>query len=84
MPKNAKKLNSQKLVYVLPHKMRKSKNTRLDFGYMLRLDPRNLLKPKKMKKKDSKLVEMAKNRKRKQTHSAAWWPDTKKNIKLKI
>ena len=51
MPKNAKKSNSQKLVYVLPHKMRKSKNTRLDFGYMLRLDPRNLLKPKKMKKK---------------------------------
>ena len=57
----------QKFVYVLPHRIKKRKNTPLDFTYMMSLEPRNMLGPKKLEKDNQVTFKKAKNRKRKQT-----------------
>ena len=48
-------------VYVLPHRMKKRKNTPLDFTYMMSLEPRNLLDQKKFKKDNQVTFKKAKN-----------------------
>ena len=54
-------------VYILAYKMKKRKNTPLDFTYVLSLEPRNLLGQKNLKKDNQVTFKKAKNRKRKQT-----------------
>ena len=48
-------------VYILAYKMKKRKNTPLDFTYMLSLEPRNLLGQKKLKKDNQVTFKKAKN-----------------------
>ncbi len=54
-------INAPMFVYVLPHRMKKRKNTPLDFTYMMSLEPRNLLDQKKFKKDNQVTFKKAKN-----------------------
>ena len=49
-------------MYVLPHRMRKSKNTPLDFIYMMSHDPGNLLGKKYFEKQNQMVFKIAKNK----------------------